>query len=124
MDEERQVTEVRNDDGVRRRTVATRASAPAGVMAQRIVYYIGGVIIAIIALRFIFQLLGAAEGNPFVDFIYGLSGMFVWPFDGIFGEPTYGFSHFDTAALVAIVIYGLVTVGIAKLFALGTAREV
>ena len=61
MDEERQVTEVRDDDGVRRRTVATRASAPAGVMAQRVVYYIGGVIIAIIALRFIFQLLGAAD---------------------------------------------------------------
>jgi len=119
MDEEKQVTEVRDDDGVRRRTVATKTSAPASVVLQRVVYYIGGVIVAIIALRFIFQLLGAAEGNPFVDFIYGLSAAFVWPFDGIFGEPTYGFSHFDSAALVAIVIYGLVTVGIAKLFTLG-----
>jgi hypothetical protein len=119
MDEEKQVTEVRDEDGVRRRTVATRESAPGSVVLQRVVYYIGGVIVAIVALRFIFQLLGAAEGNPFVDFVYGLSAMFVWPFDGIFGEPTYGFSHFDSAALVAIVIYGLVTVGIAKLFALG-----
>lgn len=119
MDEEKQVTEVRDEDGVRRRTVATKASASPSIVLQRVVYYIGGVIVAIIALRFIFQLLGAAEGNPFVDFIYGLSAMFVWPFDGMFGEPTYGFSHFDSAALVAIVIYGLVTVGIAKLFALG-----
>lgn len=124
MDEEKQVTEVRDEGGVRRQTVATKETAPGSVVLQRVVYYIGGVIIAIIALRFIFQLLGAAEGNPFVDFIYGLSAMFVWPFDGIFGEPTYGFSHFDSAALVAMVIYGLVTVGIAKLFALGSTREV
>lgn len=119
MDEEKQVTEVRDEDGVRRRTVATKTSAPPSVVLQRVVYYIGGVIVALIALRFLFQLLGAAEGNPFVDFIYGLSAMFVWPFDGIFGEPTYGFSHFDSAALVAVVVYGLVTVGVAKLFALG-----
>lgn len=119
MDEEKQVTEVRDEGGVRQRTVTTKTSAPAGVVLQRVVYYIGGVIVAIIALRFAFQLLGAAQGNPFVDFIYALSAMFVWPFDGIFGEPTYGFSHFDSAALVAIVIYGLVTVGVAKLLALG-----
>lgn len=123
MDEERQVTEVRDGDGVRRQTVATKTRPSGSVTAQRVVYFIGGVIIALIALRFVFQLLGASEGSPFVDFIYGLSAMFVWPFDGIFGEPTYGFSHFDSAALVAIVIYGLVTVGVAKLFALG-GREV
>lgn len=123
MDEEKQVTEVRDEDGVRRRTVATNRSAPPSLVLQRVVYYIGGVIVALIVLRFIFQLLGAAEGNPFVDFIYGLSALFVWPFDGIFGEPTYGFSHFDSAALVAIIVYGLVTVGVAKLFTLGSARE-
>lgn len=123
MDEERQVTEVREGDGVRRQTVATKTRPSGSVTAQRVVYFIGGVIIALIALRFVFQLLGASEGSAFVDFIYGLSAMFVWPFDGIFGEPTYGFSHFDSAALVAIVIYGLVTIGVAKLFALG-GREV
>lgn len=123
MDEERQVTEVREGDGVRRQTVATKTRPSGSVTAQRVVYFIGGVIIALIALRFVFQLLGASEGSPFVGFIYALSAMFVWPFDGIFGEPTYGFSHFDSAALVAIVIYGLVTIGVAKLFALG-GREV
>lgn len=126
MDEEKQVTEVRETegDGVRRRSVATSTSVPPSVVSQRVVYYIGGAIIALLVVRFLFQLLGAAEGSPFVDFIYSLSAVFVWPFSGIFGEPTYGFSHFDSATLVAIVIYGLVTVGIAKLFTLGSTREV
>ncbi|NCS82971.1 YggT family protein [Candidatus Saccharibacteria bacterium] len=87
-------------------------------MAQRIVYYIGGVIIALLATRFLLQLLGANEGSGFVSFIYGLSGVFVAPFFGIFGEPTIGQSHFDAAALVAIVVYGLIIFGVAKLITL------
>lgn len=121
MDEEKQVTEVRETagDGVRRKTVARSTSAPGSIVVQRVIYWIGGALIALLALRFLFQLLGASEGSPFVDFIYAFSAMFVWPFNGIFGEPTYGASHFDSATLVAIVVYGLLTVGIAKLFALG-----
>lgn len=125
MDEEKQVTEVREttDNGVHRRSVTKKTAASGSATAGRVVYYIGGVLIALLALRFLLQILGAAEGNAFVDFIYSLSAMFVWPFNGIFGEPTYGASHFDSATLVAIIVYGLVTIGIARLFTLGSARE-
>ena len=125
MDEEKQVTEVRetSGDGVQRRSVATKSSASGSIVAQRVIYWIGGALIALLTLRFLFQLFGASQGSPFVDFIYSLSAMFVWPFSGIFGEPTYGASQFDSAALVAIVIYGLVTIGIAKLFTLGSSRS-
>ena len=89
-------------------------------MARRIVYYIGGAIIALLVVRFVLALLGAAQGNPFVDFIYGLSSIFVWPFYGIFGEPTYGSSQFESSTVVAIVVYALLTVGIGRLFTLGS----
>lgn len=124
MDEEKQVTEVRETrgDGVSRRSVATSSSASTSIVVARVIYWIGGALIALLVLRFLFQLFGASQASPFVDFIYSLSAMFVWPFNGIFGEPTYGVSHFDSATLVAIVIYGLVTIGVAKLFTLGSAR--
>ena len=124
MDEKHEVTEVREtnvQDGptnVQRQAVTHAESAPSGVLARRVVYYIGGVIVALLAVRFLLQLLGAAEGNAFVDFIYGLSAIFVWPFYGIFGEPTYGASQFETSTLVAIIVYGLLTIGIGKLFTL------
>lgn len=104
------------DEPVREQTVRTRTSG--GTLAKRIVYYIGGVIIALIALRFIFLLLGANQGSGFVDFIYGLSSIFVAPFVGIFGEPTFGVSYVETSSIVAIVVYALITMGIGKLFTL------
>lgn len=121
MQEEKQTTEVQqtNDSvgntNVQRETVSKRTSTSGVVIAQRVIYYVGGVIMALIAIRLIFQLLGAHQGSAFVDFIYGLSGVFVAPFFGIFGEPTFGASHFETSALVALIIYALLTVGIAKL---------
>jgi hypothetical protein len=125
MEEENQTTEVRQTTErnggtkVRRENVRTKATVSSAVMIQRVVYYVGGVIVALLALRLLFQLLGANQSAGFVDLLYGVTAIFVAPFYGIFGEPTYGQSHFETATLVAIVIYALLTMGIAKLFALG-----
>lgn len=124
MDQEEQSTEVQTTDkqvgdtNVQRETVKQTTQVSGVVIAQRVVYYIGGLIIALLLVRLIFQLLGASQGSGFVDFIYGLSAVFVAPFYGIFGEPTFGNSHFETSTMVAIVIYALVTVGIAKLLTL------
>lgn len=128
-DQERQVTEVRQtneqvgNQTVQRESVATTHEVSSTVVAQRVVYYIGGAIIALLALRFILALLGAAEGAAFVDFIYGLSAIFVAPFFGIFGEPTYGASQLETSTLVAMIVYALLTVGIAKLFTLNRRQD-
>lgn len=124
MEEDRQTTEVRKTNEqvgnttVQRESVATQTAVSGVVVAQRVVYYIGGFIIALLALRLVLQLLGANQGSEFVSFIYGLSGIFVAPFFGIFGEPTFGQSQFETSTLVAMIVYALVTVGIAKLLAL------
>lgn len=129
MDKDKQTTEVRETDEqvgdthVTRQSVASTTEVPGSVMGKRVVYYIGGAIISLLALRFVLALLGAAEGNGFVDFVYGLSAVFVSPFFGIFGEPTYGASQLESSTLVAIIVYALLTVGVGKLFTLGSRRE-
>ncbi len=125
MNEERQTTEteqVSNGNGVRQTETVSRKSASTSNIAQNIVYYVGGAIIALLSVRLIFQLLGANQGSTFVDFVYGLSAVFVAPFFGIFGEPTFEKSQLETSTLVAIVIYAILTVGIAKLFTLNKTR--
>jgi hypothetical protein len=123
--EEEQKTEVRQtnqqvgDTNVQTETVRSDNKVSSTVMAQRIIYYIGGLLIAILAIRLLFQLLGANQGSAFVDVLYGISGVFVAPFFGIFGEPTYGNSQFETSTFVAIIIYALLTVGVAKLLSIG-----
>ena len=129
MDEDRQTTEVRKTDEhvgnttVQRESVANTTHTPGVVIAQRIVYYIGGFIIALLFVRLLLQLLGASQGSDFVGFIYSLSAIFVAPFVGIFGNPSYGASQLETSSVVAIIIYALITIGIAKLISLTRPRE-
>lgn len=132
MNEERdeQTTEVRDTNerqgntNIRRQSVTTATKVDTGVVARRIVYYVVGVIIALLTLRIILLLLAANEGSAFVDFVYAVSGLFAMPFYGMFNyTPTYGQSVFEISSLVAIVVYALIGVGIAKLFSLTKSED-
>lgn len=116
--EVRKATAVNGNERIDRTTVRTNQKVSSSVFVQRLVYYIGGTILVILAMRFVLLLLGASQASGFVNFIYSLSGFFVAPFNGIFTRPTYGTSTFDSATIVAMVVYGIVTVAIAKLLTL------
>ena len=129
MEEDRQTTEVRKTNEqvgnttVQRESVAKTTQTSGVVIAQRVIYYIGGFIIALLFVRLLLQLLGANQGSDFVGFIYSLTAVFVAPFVGIFGEPTFGASQFETSTAVAIVVYALIVIGIAKLVSLTRPHE-
>lgn len=122
--EERETTEIRKtsiqdgDATVERADTRQTTKAPGPVVARRVVYYIGGVIVALLVMRLVLQLLGANEGNGFVDIVYALTTVLILPFYGIFGEPSYGESQLETSTLVAIIVYSLITIGVGKLFTL------
>ena len=131
MDQERQTTEVRETNvqegatNVQRRTVAQTTQADGRVVASRVVWYIVGFIIVLLVLRLVLLLLGANDNNAFVGFVYALSGVFAWPFYGIFSyQPAYGQSVLEVSSLVAIAVYALIGWGISKLFTLNSARDV
>lgn len=128
-EQDQQVTEVRESntvqDGtnVRRQSVATSQNVSGGLVARRVIYYIAGFIIALLALRLVLLLLGAVQTAPFVNFVYGLSNIFAWPFYGIFSyQPSYGQSTFEISTVVAIIVYALIAMGLAKLFTLTSNR--
>lgn len=88
--------------------------------AERVIYYIMGVLLTLLAFRFILSLLGANRGNGFADFIYSVSYPFVAPFFGLFGyEVEYGVSRFEIETLVAMLVYAVVAYGIVKLIRIG-----
>lgn len=128
-DTEQEIKEVRTTDAqvgdtnVQRQSVTQTTTVPGSVVAQRIVWYVVGVIIALLLLRLVLQLLGANQGNGFVDFVYALSGIFAAPFFGMFSyTPSYGVSYFEVSTLVAMVVYALLGWGVAKLFTIGSNR--
>lgn len=128
-EEHRETTEVREtvdpaDSTARRETVQrSRDTISGAVVARRVIWYIAGIIIILLALRIVLLLLAANQGNGFVDFIYSLSSIFASPFYGIFGyTPHYGEFYFEISSVVAIAVYALVAWGLARLFTLTSAH--
>jgi hypothetical protein len=95
-----------------------------------LVWFIAGLIIALLAVRFILALTGADPTVGFATFIYGLSSPFRAPFAGLFGAPiTYdgavAAGRLEFEDLIAMVVYAIVAWGITKLLGLmlGTNRN-
>jgi len=85
-------------------------------VAERIIWYIAGVILVLLAFRFVLTLLGANPANGFANFIYNVSHPFVAPFFSLFGYNFhYGISHFEIYTLVAMAVYAIIAWGLARL---------
>jgi uncharacterized protein YggT (Ycf19 family) len=101
-------TEVRNPSA---------ASEHAQNMAERVVWFVVGILITLLGFRFLLSLLGANTTNGFANFIYSASHPFVSPFFSLFkyNNYVYGVSRFEAYTLVAIVVYSVLAWGLARL---------
>lgn len=88
------------------------------VKANQIIFYFIGIVELLMGLRFILKVIGANPDAPFVDFIYGLSYVFAYPFIGITRDTIIKRSIFEWSTLIGMLIYvigGYVLVGIVRL---------
>lgn len=94
-------------------------------LISRVVWYLAGLLLIVLGLRFVLTLLGANPSNGFANFIYSLSHPFVAPFFSLFNyhEYTHGSSHLEVYTLIAMLIYALIAWGIAKLVSINQAQE-
>ena len=77
---------------------------------SRIIWFVAGVILLLLAFRFVLSLLGANTTNGFAQFTYNTSHPFVAPFFGLFNYNNiqYGISRFEVYTLIAMAVYGAV----------------
>lgn len=75
----------------------------------RIISYLVGALLVLLALRFFLRLTSANPDNTFASFIFGLSEPFVAPFTTLFATPPSptGSVVFDINLLVAMAVYAL-----------------
>lgn len=106
-----------------RRQVHTEVRAPIEAVLARIVWFVFGVIEILIAIRFVLLLMGANAAAGFVQFIYGVSGVFMVPFNAILGAPTVSGATFEWSALLAIAVYALIAWGLVSLIAVVSPRR-
>ena len=99
---------------------AVVATPGPGTVAARVIWYVAGVLLVLLAFRFVLALLGANPSNGFANFIYGTSHPFVAPFFSLFSYNTQlGVSRVEIYTLVAMAVYAVIAWGLARLVTLG-----
>ena len=83
------------------------------------IWYIVGIVDVLLVLRLVFFLFGA-RAVGFADLLYTITNPLVAPFRGIFPAPQVEGAYFDTASLVAIVVYALLGWIVSRLIDLAT----
>jgi uncharacterized protein YggT (Ycf19 family) len=94
---------------------------PYNYRAVQVAWFVIGLIVTLIALRFALKLLGASSQAEFVAFLYGVTAPLVAPFKGIFADTAQGYFIFEPSSLIAIAIYLLIGWGIVTLIKIVTA---
>ena len=82
----------------------------------QIVWYIVGIVEALLAFRFILKLLAANAAAGFTSFIYGISAPFASPFLNVFSIPRVEGSILEWTTLLAMLVYFLIGWAIIKIF--------
>ena len=67
-----------------------------------------GILEALIALRIGLKLIGANPASPIVALIYGVTYLFLFPFEGMIATPSSGSIVLELSSFFAMLIYALI----------------
>ena len=87
----------------------------------QIIWYILGLLEALLAFRFVLKLLGANPSAGFTDLIYTITYPFTLPFSAVFGVSQVAGSIFEWTTLLAMVVYWLVALALSKVLVMSKA---
>lgn len=96
-----------------------KIEATSSQTVEYLVYFFFGLIEILLAFRLVLKLTGASMASAFVGLIYGLTGIFILPFEGIFrrgiAQGIETTSILEPSTMVAIIVYVVLAWGIVKL---------
>jgi len=97
----------------------TKLGASNSQTTEYLVYYFFGALEILMAFRLVLKLAGASMYSEFVKMVYGVTGIFTWPFEGIFrrafSQGVETSSVLEPATIVALIFYAIIAWGIVKL---------
>lgn len=107
------VEEIDDDDEV------VTTTHPTNIL-ERIVWLLAGILLVLLAFRFVLALFGANPDNGFANFIYTVSHPFVAPFFNLFNYNYIddGIGRFEFFTLVAMAVYAVIAAILARVVTL------
>jgi hypothetical protein len=76
--------------------------------ATQLIWLFLGILEALIMLRIGLKLIGANPASPIVALIYGVTYLFLFPFEGMVVTPSAGSMVLELSSLFAMLIYALI----------------
>lgn len=108
-------------------TTETKNLATNSQTIEYLIYFFFGTLEILLAFRLVLKLAGANVGSAFVGLIYGITRIFILPFEGIFRR---GFTEgiettsiLEPSTLVAIIVYAVLAWGIVKLIRISSGEK-
>jgi uncharacterized membrane protein len=89
---------------------------------NRVLWSILAFLEILLAFRFVLKMIAANPDSGFAMLIYGITGVFVAPFNGLISTPTSGGSSLEVTTLIAMAVYALIFWGIAYVIRMVTDR--
>jgi YggT family protein len=84
------------------------------VQINRICYTILGALEILLGIRFVLHLIAANPDSGFAAFVYGITGVFVAPFNDLIGTPVSGGTTLELTTLIAMAVYALFFWGLVR----------
>ncbi len=97
-------------------TAYTSSTTKPLYRGTQIVWYILGLLEVLLVFRFVLKFLAANPAAGFTKLIYGVTHVFVAPFNNVFSLTRVEGSIFEWTTLLAMFVYWLVAWGIIKIF--------
>ena len=114
-----------NTQPIVRVPVVTKATNSQTI--EYLIYFFFGLLEVLLAFRLLLKMTGASLSSTFVSLIYGLTGLFIRPFEGIFRRGYVSSagttSILEPSTLVAIIVYALLAWGIVKLVRISSGEQ-
>lgn len=105
--------------------VSDRRDPTGSTIVARIINIITGIVLLLLAMRFIFALLGANKDSAIGNFVYSVTQPLVDPFFSLFNYRTdFGVANFEFQTLVAMIFYAFLGWLLVRLLTLGSSEHI
>jgi YggT family protein len=83
---------------------------------SQLIWLLGGLLQAVLGLRFLLKLIAANPSSPFADLVYSFTDLFLLPFQALVATPSTDQGMvLEITTLIAMLVYGLATWAVVKL---------
>jgi hypothetical protein len=101
--------EVTRERTVRQRVYRSGGNlTPRQIMLRkftRLIWWGTGVLEGFLGLRVVLRMMAANPDNPFANFTYSVTNVFLWPFSGLTVQPQSGGVVLEISTVIAMLVY-------------------